>query len=332
MPQTLPQTLPQTMQAARITAYGAPQVIVFDTRPLPQPAQGEVLVRVHAAPVTAGDSRLRSGKVPRGMGVLLRTAIGLRRPRVAPGYSFSGEVAALGAGVSAFTQGQRVFGITGFKGGAHAEYLTIKADGLILPLPDSLTHEQGAAFFFGGLTAAEFLIDKAGLKAGERVLIAGATGAVGSAAVQIAAHLGAQITATASAQNLDLARQLGATAALDYRAGPVQGQFDVIVDVMGTYLWAGAKARLTPTGRLCLITADLGALLGAALRPRRAGRRVMGGTMMESRAKMQALITLHQAGAYTPVLGEVLPFAQLPRAHAMADSFHKVGNLVVVMA
>lgn len=325
------QTLPQTMQAARITAYGGPEVIVFDTRPLPRPKAGEVLVRVHAAAVTAGDARVRSAQVPRGMGVLLRVAMGWRRPRMAPGMCFSGEVVGLGEGVDSLAMGQCVFGMKGFKGGAHAEYLTINAAGMILPLPDSLSHEQGAAFFFGGLTAAEFLLNKAQLKAGERVLIAGATGAVGSAAVQIAAHLGAQVTATASAQNLDLARQLGASTALDYRAGPVQGQFDVIMDVMGTYLWAGAKPRLTPTGRLCLITADLGSTLAAALHPRRAGRRVIGGTVIESRAKMQNLITLHLAGAYTPVMGDILPFSQLPRAHAIADSFHKPGNLVVVM-
>ena len=324
--------IPQTMLAARITAYGAPQVIVLDARPVPRPKAGQVLVRVHAAPVTAGDARLRSGDVPRGMGLLLRIAIGWRKPRVAPGLAFSGEVVALGAGVDSLSLGQRVFGVKGFKGGAHAQYVTMDAAGMILPLPDGLTHEQGAAFFFGGITAAEFLLDKAHLKAGERVLIAGATGAVGSAAVQIAAHMGAQVTATASAQNLDLARQLGASTALDYRAGPVQGQFDVIVDVMGTYLWAGAKPLLSPHGRLCLITADLGSTLAAALRPHRAGRRVIGGTAVETRAKMQRLISLHLAGAYTPVLGDVLPFSQLPRAHAIADSFHKRGNLVVTMA
>ena len=101
---------------------------------------------------------------------------------------------------------------------------------------------------------------------------------------------------------------------------------------MGTYMWAGARGHLSPQVRLCLITASLGAILGAALRPRRAGRRVIGGTVIETRAKMQTLIDLHSAGAYTPIVGDVVPFAQLPRAHAIADSFHKRGNLVVVMA
>lgn len=321
----------KTMQAARYSAYGGPDVIVFDRVPLPQPKAGAVLVRVHAAPVTAGDARLRSAVVPRGMGFLLRAALGWRRPRLAPGMTFSGEVVALGAGVTSFAIGQRVFGMKGFKGGAHAEYVTMDAAGMILALPETLTHAQGAAFFFGGLTAAEFLIDKAQLQAGDRVLIAGATGAVGSAAVQIAVHLGAVVTATASAQNLDLARRLGATTALDYRVGEVAGPFDVIVDVMGRYLWAGAKGLLSPQGRLCLITADLASTIAAALRPNRGGRRVLAGTIIESRIKMQRLVDLHLAGAYMPVVGQVLPFDQLARAHSIADSFHKVGNVIVVM-
>lgn len=321
----------QTMQAARYTSYGGPEVIVFDEKPVPHLGKDEVLVRVRAAPVTAGDVRLRSGRVPRGMGALLRLAIGLRRPRVAPGWGFAGEVAALGAGVDSLAIGQRVFGIKGFAGGAHAEYLTIKADGALLSTPDSLSDIEAAAFFFGGLTAAEFLLDKARLRAGERVLIAGATGAVGSAMVQIAAHLGADVTATASAQNLDLARHLGAGRVLDYRTNPPQGPFDVIADVMGTHLWAGAQPLLAPNGRLCLITADLANTLGAALRPKRGTLHVIAGTSGESRAQMQRLIDLHLAGVYRPYIGQTLPFADLRRAHAMAETFHKVGNLVVTM-
>lgn len=324
--------LPSQMTAARITAYGGPEVIFFDQRPLPRPAAGQVLVRVHAAPVTAGDSRLRSGVVPRGMGVMLRLAIGLRRPRVSPGLSFSGEVVALGAGVTQFALGQRVFGITGFKGGAHAEYVVMPAAGLILPLPDSLSHAEGAAFFFGGMTAADFLLDKAKVQAGERVLVAGATGAVGSAAVQIAVHMGARVTATSSAQNIELARSLGAAEALDYRGAGPAGPFDVIVDVMGQYLWAGAKPLLSERGRLCLITSDLPSLLGALIRPKRGARQVFSGTSGETRAKMQRLVDLHLAHGYRPLLGQTLPYADLARAHQIADTFHKTGNLVVQMS
>lgn len=306
--------MPALMKAARITRYGGPDSVVIEDRPLPQPGPGEVLVRLRAAPVTAGDARMRSGNVPRGFGLLLRLAMGWSRPRNPPGWAFAGEDV---------SSGRRVFGIAGLKGGAHAEYLAVKA-AQSLPVPDNLTFEEGAAFFFGGLTAAEYLIDKCALKAGERLLVNGATGAVGSAALQIARHLGARVTAVASADNHALARQLGAAEVIDYRSQPVSGQFEVILDVMGTL--AAPHAHLASGGRLGLISGDLATTLGAVLQPR-----VFAGPSSESPAKMQRLLDLFTAGAYRPALGPVLPFARLAEAHAIAETFHKPGNLVVVM-
>jgi len=319
------------MQIANYPTYGPPESIVFHDAPIPRPAEGGVLIRVRAAPVTAGDARLRSGIVPRGLGLMMRLAIGLRRPRVAPGWSFAGEVAALGEGVAAFSVGQRVFGLTGFRGGSHRDYLVIKATGTLLPLPETLSFEAGAAFFFGGLTAAEFLIDRAKLAAGERLLVSGASGAVGSAAVQIGRHLGATISATASPANHALARSLGASMVSDYRDGTPPGPFDVILDVMGTLGWAKARPLLAPGGRLVMVTADLSQMLGAALHPRRKGCRVLTGTNKDDLPAMQRLLALHHAGAYSPVLGPVMPFRDLVRAHVLAESFHKPGNIVVVM-
>ncbi|MBA4325051.1 MAG: alcohol dehydrogenase [Rhodobacter sp.] len=315
------------MQIARYTAYGGPETVALEDAPIPTPGQGELLIRVRAAPVTAGDARMRSGRVPRGLSLMVRLAIGWSRPRVAPGWAFAGEVAALGPGVTGFTQGQRVFGLKGFKGGAHAEYLTIPATGPVLSLPDTLSFEQGAAFFFGGLTAAEFLIDRARLAPGERLLVAGATGSVGSAAVQIARHVGAEVAATASPANHPLARQLGATEVTDYRSGPPQGPFDVILDVMGSLGWSRAQPLLTPQGRLVLITADLSEMLASALRR----RRFITGTNKDDLPSMRRLVDLHRAGGYTPVIGPTLPFAQLAQAHRIAESFHKPGNLIVTM-
>jgi NADPH:quinone reductase-like Zn-dependent oxidoreductase len=317
------------MKFARYTAYGPPETIRFEDAPLPVARPGEILVRVRAAPVTAGDARLRSGKVPRGLGLMMRLAIGLRRPRVAPGWSFAGEVADPGS--SGLVRGQRVFGLTGFKGGSHAEYLTIPVDGRVLPLPETLSLEEGAAFFFGGLTAAEFLIDRAGVTAGERVLVAGATGAVGGAAVQIARHHGAEVVATASPTNHALALSLGAKSVTDYREPLPAGPFDVIVDVMGKLGWKTSAPHLAPGGRLILITADLPQMLSATFRPRQSGCRVLIGTNKDSRAAMERLVALHEAGGYRPVVGEVMPFADLAKAHALAESFHKPGNIVVTM-
>lgn len=314
------------MKIARYTAYGGPETVLLEDAPIPTPGPGELLIRTRAAPVTAGDARMRSGKVPRGLGMMLRLAIGWSRPRVAPGWAFAGDIAAFGPGVTGFTKGQRVFGLKGFKGGAHAEYLTIRADGPVLPLPETLTYEQGAAFFFGGLTAAEFLIDRARLSPGERLLVAGATGSVGSAAIQIARHIGTEVAATASPANHALARDLGATVVTDYRTGPPKGPFDVILDVMGSLGWKGAEPLLSPKGRLALITADLSEILGSAL-----NRSFLTGTSKEDLPSMRRLVELHRTGGYTPVVGQTLPFAQLAEAHRIAESFHKPGNLVVTM-
>ena len=319
------------MKAAFYTAYGPPETILLRDVPRPEPAVGEVLVRVRAAPVTAGDVRMRSGMVPRGMGLMLRAFIGMKRPRVAPGFAFSGEVAGLGSEVEGFAVGDRVFGLMGFKGGAHSDYLTISAKGRILPLAEDLSHAEGAAFFFGGMTAAEFLIDKARLAPGERMLVAGATGAVGGAAVQIGRHLGAEVVATASPANHALALKLGAESVSDYRDPPPAGPFDVVFDVMGKLGWPGARPLLAAGGRLVLVTATLGEMLGGSLRPNREGRRIMTGTGADDLPGMQRLVALHRAGGYRPVVGEVLPFADLVKAHAIAETFHKPGNLVVTM-
>lgn len=319
------------MLVAEITRYGPPEVVRLVERPCPTPGPGEVLIRVRAAPVTAGDARIRSGKVPRGFATALRLAFGWRAPRFRPGWAFAGEVTGLGEGTTGVALGARVFGVTGVRGGAHAEYLVMPANGLLLPLPESLSLEEGAACFFGGLTAAAFLIDTTRVQPGERVLIHGATGAVGSAAVQMATHLRALVTAVASSPNHDLARRLGAVAVHDYRAGPVQGCFDVVLDVMGALGWRGARPLLADAGRLALVTADLPATLGALLWSRRDGRRVVAGTSKASKEKMQRVVDLHLAGAYRPVVGQVLPFSDLARAHALAETFHKPGNLVVAM-
>lgn len=319
------------MKVALYTAYGPPETIAFADHPIPEPGPTELLVRVHAAPVTAADVRMRSGKVPRGMGLMLRAFIGISRPRVAPGYAFSGEIVAVGDKVSSLAPGQRVFGLMGFKGGAHREYLVIPADGRVLPLPADMAHDTGAAFFFGGLTAAEFLIDKAGLSSGESLLVAGATGAVGGAAVQIGRHLGARVSATASPANHALAHQLGAESVTDYRDPPPAGPFDVVFDVMGQLGWSGAEPLLAPGGRLLQITATLAEMLGSGFRPRRGGRRVITGTSGDGLPAMRRLLELHAAGGYRPVVGQVLPFADLARAHQIAESFHKPGNLVVRM-
>lgn len=320
------------MKAAVSDRYGPPETVRLAELPRPEPRRGEILVRVAAAGITTGDARLRGLDVPAGFGPVVRLMVGLTRPRRPVfGAEFAGRVEALGPGAAGVAIGDRVFGTTGLAGGAHAEFLTIRADGLVLPTPGTLSDVEAAAFLFGGLTAADFLIDKAGLGRGERLLVNGATGAVGTAALQVARHLGARVTAVCSAANADLARELGAEAVIDYAAGPISGEWDVILDVIGTLPWSKARRLLAPGGRLLPVTASFAETLGAALRPRREGRRIAGGAVGETRGAMERLVGLHRAGAFRPVIGATFPLERIVEAHRLASSRRKRGNAVVLM-
>ena len=322
------------MRAALTERYGPPEVVRIAEVPEPMPGPGQIKVRVTAAGVSVGDARMRGMDVPPGFGPILRLLLGLRRPRrPVRGMEFVGRVDALGAGAAGFAPGERVMGLTGLKGGAHAETLAVAADGLVVRAPDSLSDEEAAGFFFGGLTAADFLIDKAGVKPGERLLVNGATGAVGSAALQVARHLGVEVTAICGAGNAALARELGAREVLDYRADPITGQWDVVMDVAGTLPWPVARNLLASAGRLLPVTTrSLGETVGTALRPRRDGRRITAGNFTETKPAMETLLAIHAAGGYRPVIGAVLPFKEIVAAHRLAGSGHKRGNVVVVMA
>jgi len=325
-----PAALPATMRAATCRRYGPPEVISLTTLPRPDPKPGAVLVQVMAAGVTTGDARLRAASAPRGMGLLLRLAVGLTAPRrLVPGREFAGVIAATGANVTGFAPGDAVFGITpGLRLGAHAEYVTLPANGLLRALPASLSMAEGAAFCFGGLTAADFLFDQMALARGARLLVVGATGAVGSAAVQIARHHGAQVTALAGAENLALARELGAGQAMDYRKGLPKGPFDAILDIPGVITAAQAVSLLAPGGRLGRVTATLGQTLAATLRP---GGSARAGVVGETPAALDRLLALHAAGAYRPLIGASLPFDEIVAANALASSGHKLGNVVVTL-
>lgn len=324
----MPADMPTLMLAAHVTAYGGPEVIDLRRIPRPIPRAGEVLLRILASPVTSGDMRLRSRKVPRGMGLPVRLAVGWSGPRnPIPGWGFVAEVVS-GDGPPA---GTRVAGLAGFRGGAHAEYICMAANGPLLPVPPSLDTTQTAALLFGGLTAAHFLIDRARLTPSDRLWINGATGAVGCAALRLARHIGAQVTATASAPRENLARSLGANAFQPYENGPPQGPFDVVMDVIGTAPYARARTLLAPGGRHLAVTATLAETLSALLRPRSGGHYRIAGTNSDDRPALQRVLSLMESGALAPIPAQTFAFPEIRAAHAVAETLHKPGALVLLM-
>jgi NADPH:quinone reductase-like Zn-dependent oxidoreductase len=291
-----------------------------------------VLVRVLATTVNSGDWRIRSLDVPPGFGPMVRLAFGLRRPRQPIlGTDCAGVVEAVGPDVTRFQPGDEVVAVNDTRMRCHAELVAVRADGAIVPIPAGVDRNTAVAMCFGGVTARRFL-GKAGLRPGESVLVNGASGSVGSAAVQLARHLGGEVTGVCSAANRELVLELGAGEVVDYAAADaVDGsrQYDVIVDAVGNMPYARAARALRPGGRLLAIVGGLGEALTAPLRARLRGHRVVGGTAMGTREDLEWLAGLVASGAFRPVIGAVLPFGEIVEAHRLVEGRRKRGSVVV---
>ncbi|HYU89702.1 MAG TPA: NAD(P)-dependent alcohol dehydrogenase [Gemmatimonadales bacterium] len=319
------------MKAAVYRRYGPPDVVQIAELPRPDVAPKDVLVKVRATTVTAGDSRLRSANVPRGFGVMVRLGFGIFGPRKPIlGSELAGEVAAVGQSVSRFAPGEKVFAA---RMGCHAEYVTVPED-RVAPMPGNLTFGEAAALTFGGLTALFYLRDQARIQPRERVLINGASGAVGSAAVQLAKHFGAVVTGVCSAANAPLVRSLGAHRVVDYAKedfAQTRETYDVILDAVGNCPFDRCKPVLAPGGRLLLVVASLGQMVGALVRSSRAGRKVRSGVVSVRAADLLFLRALAESGAFKPVIDRTYPFARIVDAHAYVDTGRKKGNVVITL-
>jgi len=313
------------MKAAVTHAYGPPEVVRVLEVPRPVPRAGQVLVRVRAAAVTSADSRIRGARFPDGFGLPARLVFGVRRPRrPILGSCLSGEVAALGPHVEGFTPGDEVCGMSGTAMGAHAQYLTVDARRLVTK-PPAVSHDDAAGVLFGGATAAFFLRDKAAVRPGSTVLVNGASGAVGTNAVQLAKHLGATVTGVTSTPNLPLVGDLGADRLLDHTQQAVLAttdSFDVVLDTVGNLPITRARRLLNSDGMLLLAVASL----GDTLRPR---RQVVTGTSPERADDFQYLLQLVADGALTVVHDRTYKLDDVVLAHRRVDSGRKVGNVIL---
>ncbi|MEO9230430.1 MAG: NAD(P)-dependent alcohol dehydrogenase [Devosia sp.] len=324
------------MKAIVYHRYGPPDVLTLADVPKPVPRSNEVLVRIYATTVTSGDWRARSLQLPAGFGFMARPVFGFFRPRQPIlGTELAGVIEAVGSAVTQFRIGDEVFAFTGAKMGCHAEYRAIAEDGLIALKPAGLSFEEAAALSFGGTTALSFLQGKGGIKSGDNVLIVGASGSVGSAAVQIARHFGATVTGVCSTTNLELVGSLGADEVIDYTAvdfATTGETYDIILDTTGTTPLSRVDGSLRPGGRLLLALSTMAQALGLERPSKDSGKKVIAGVAAVVSEDLHMLADLAEAGEFLPVLDRSYPLENAAEAHAYVDKRRKRGNVVLTIA
>jgi NADPH:quinone reductase-like Zn-dependent oxidoreductase len=323
------------MRAIVYEKYGPPEVLQLKEAEKPTPKDNEVLIRTHVVTVTSGDRRVRSLDVPVGFGLIMRLVFGISRPKQPIlGSELAGIIESVGRNVRKFTPGDRVFAFSDAAMGCYAEYKCMSEDGAVVQIPSNLSFEEAAAMSFGGTTALHFL-RKAKLRGGEKVLINGASGGVGTAAVQLAKHFGACVTGVCSSANVELVRSLGANHIIDYTKEDFTQNgktYDVIVDTVGKAPFSRCKASLNEGGHLLLVLAGLPEMLSAPWTSMTSSKKIIAGPAAGGAEELRFLADLAEKGQFRPVIDRCYPFERIVEAHRYVDTGRKKGNVVVLFA
>lgn len=317
------------------TQYGSPDVLQLVEVETPIPEDNEVLVKIHATSVTATEAVFRQGKP-----YISRLFTGFTKPKIQTlGEELAGEVVAVGKDVTVFKTGDKVFGTAGPEFGAAAEYICIPEDEVLVSKPRNLSYEESAASVDGFLTALPFLRDKGNIQRGQSVLINGASGSVGAAAVQIAKYYGAEVTGVCSAANAELVKSIGADHVIDYRSEDFTKNgktYDIIFDAVGKISFSSSKQSLKPDGVFLEAGMNMG-ILGAVLITSLFGgkkAKIAATGLRDPHEKvkdMYLLKELMEAGTIIPVIDRCYPLEDIREAHRYVDSGRKKGNIVVVI-
>lgn len=317
------------------TTYGSPDVLQIVEVEKPVPADNDVLIRIKATTVETTDTIFRGGKV-----LFARMATGIMKPKdTVPGSEFAGIIEAVGQSVTRFQIGDRVFGTAAPNTGAHAEYISLPENSAMALIAAHLSDAEAVAVHPGAMTALPNLQGAANLQPGQKILIIGASGGVGSSAVQLAKHFGADVTGVCSTANVALVKSLGADRVIDYTQEDFtqrDERYDVVFDTVGKSSFARAKQVLKPDG-LYLTTVVSLTILRQMLWTSRIGRQkaqiVFAGLrpVEEKQGYLTLLLDLVEAGAFKPVIDRVYPLAQIAEAHRYVETGRKKGTVVVTL-
>lgn len=320
------------MKAIVCTKYGSPDVLQLQEVEKPTPKDNQVLIRVHAATVTAGDCELRRFKFPILFWLPLRLYIGIRKPRIKVfGQELAGEIESVGKEVTQFKKGDQVFAPTEMSFGAYAEYICLPGNYTIATKPSNMTCEEAATIPTGGLNALYFL-RKANIERGEKVLINGAAGSIGTIAVQIAKSLGAEVTGVDSAKKLEMLRSIGADQVIDYtredftKSGKT---YDVILDVAGKSSYSRCVKALTRKGRYVLANPSISLIVRGLWTSMTSSKKVITGLANYKVEDLNYLKEMIEAGKIKSVIDRRYGLEEVAEAHRYVEEGHKKGNVVI---
>ncbi|EMJ6444996.1 MULTISPECIES: NAD(P)-dependent alcohol dehydrogenase [Bacillus] len=301
------------MKAIICTKYGPPNVLQLQNVEKPKPKKNEVLVKTHATSVSTGDCRIRGFNSPLLFWIPMRIILGFRKPRKPIlGVELSGEIEDIGTDVTQFKKGDQVFALTELNLGGYAEYTCVHESGLIALKPTNVTYEEAAVIPFGGTSALHFL-RKGQIKKGQRVLIYGASGSVGTAAIQLAKYFGATVTAICSSSNFDLVTTLGADNIIDYMKEDFtkQGEhYDIIFDAVGKYKKSLCTDALMPNGKYVSVNGMMAKV---------------------SKEDMNLLKQLAETEKLKPVIDRTYRLEEIAEAHIYVEKGHKKGNVSIIL-
>lgn len=322
------------MKAAITPTYGPADVIQTGDVPTPTIGEHQVLVQIHATPVTAGDRRLRAADFPSISAVPGRLMMGVLRPRhTVQGTMFAGRIVEVGSAVTQYAVGDDVFGSTDH--GAYAEYLPMPEDGAMAKMPAGLSYDEAAAVPYGAGTALYFLRDLGSLGPGDEVLIVGASGGVGRFAVQLAKHLGAEVTGVCSRRSFELVGSLGADHLIDHQSEDFTQngkRYDVIFDIAGVTSFCRSRPSLTKNGRYLTLFISVAVLLQMAWTSIVGGPKAKFSVALSKQDDMEQLRELMEQGVIRPVIARRFPLERIADAHAEAEADRPHGSVLVTVA